>query len=98
MNFFDTFLIEFLLSGTRDYYLILIINEFYIVFYQILIARVNPLIKSFRIDFLHFFYDAISFEGIFGARFKESSRTGVGKISRVMSNPHSKIDPNMSGY
>jgi hypothetical protein len=25
-------------------------------------------------------------------------KTGVGKIRRVMSNPHSKIDPNVSGY
>jgi hypothetical protein len=24
--------------------------------------------------------------------------SGVGKVRRVMSNPHSKIDPNMSGY
>ncbi len=30
----------------------------------------------------------------FGIDFKP----GVGKIRRVMSNPHSKIDPNMSGY
>ncbi len=29
---------------------------------------------------------------------KYPSNTGVGKIRRVMSNPHSKIDPNMSEY
>jgi hypothetical protein len=75
MNFFTTFLIEFLLSGTRDYYLILIINEFYIVFYQILVARVNPLIKSFRIVFIHFLRR--SFGGFFGTRFKESSRKKI---------------------
>jgi hypothetical protein len=29
---------------------------------------------------------------------KKEFNAGVGKIRRVMSNPHSKIDTNMSGY
>jgi TctA family transporter len=29
---------------------------------------------------------------------ERNSTAGVGKIRRVMSNPHSKIDPNMSEY
>jgi hypothetical protein len=51
-----------------------------------------------QIDVNHPFYLFIYLLQFFVLHFNLKFKVGVGKISRVMSNPHSKIDPNMSGY